>query len=90
MQAWNSRYKWGGNMHSMRWQSVMFLILFPPIGAILWKLLSRGWATTVQGGRVSEQTRKRQKVLFWFVLGAAYVVQFAGVIARHSRWQQLP
>jgi hypothetical protein len=69
----------------MTWQSAILLVLFPPVAVIIWLFLSRGWATTMQRGHVSDQTRKRQKVLFWCLLGAAYVVEVAGVLSRHSR-----
>lgn len=72
-------------MHSIGLQSLLFLVLFPPIGAAIWWVLSRGWAATAQGGNVSDQTRKRQRVLFWVLLVVAYFLEIAGVIAKRSQ-----
>jgi hypothetical protein len=44
--------------------------------AALWWIVSRGWATTVQGGVVSERTKRRQKIEFWAVLILMYLVVF--------------
>ncbi len=65
-------------MHSLSLESLLFLLAFPPVGAILWWLMSKGWAATVQGGTISASTRKRQQILFWVLMFAAYVVEFVG------------
>ncbi len=36
--------------------------------------LSRGWARTVQGGVVSDRTKRRQKFEFWSLLIVMYTV----------------
>ena len=59
------------------YQQVLYDIFLPPIGALLWWLMSRGLATTVQGGTVSKETKRRQKVEFVVVLIATYVIMFS-------------
>ena len=54
-------------------QYVMDLVV-PPIAAVLWWTFSRGWAAAVQGGNVSDRTRKRQKTEFFVVLGLLYAL----------------
>jgi hypothetical protein len=58
------------------WQQLLFFILAPPIMALMIRAGSRGWARTVQGGKISETTKKRQKLEFWFVLSFMYVMLF--------------
>lgn len=38
--------------------------------------MSRGWAISVQGGTVSDKTKKRQKWEFWILLGITYTLMF--------------
>lgn len=57
-------------------QQVLLDVVAPPVGASLWWLMSRGWAGAVQGSNVSETTRKRQRRLFWVVLGMLYLLMF--------------
>jgi len=52
-------------------------ILGPPIMASLVWMMSRGWAHTVQGDLVSDETKRRQKTEFWIVLGVMYFLVFA-------------
>ena len=66
----------------MTWPNIALLLLFPPLGALVWWLLSRGWAHTTQGDKVSDQTRKRQKWLFWLLLVAAYIAEIVTVLRR--------
>lgn len=56
------------------WQQVLFFVLAPPIMAFLIRILSHGWASMVQGGHVSERTRKRQKLEFWGALIFMYIM----------------
>jgi hypothetical protein len=56
------------------WQQAVFFLLAAPIMALLIRLLSRGWATIVQGGNVSEKTIKRQRLEFWVVLIFMYAM----------------
>ncbi len=72
-------------MHSLSREGLLFLLAFPPVGAILWWLMSRGWASTVQGGTINPSTRKRQQILFWVLMGAAYIVEFAGFMAHRPK-----
>jgi hypothetical protein len=72
-------------MHSLSWESLLFILIFPPVGAILWWLMSKGWAATIQGGTISASTRKRQQILFWVLMAAAYVVEFVGVMAHRLK-----
>ena len=62
---------------------VFILVLGPPIMACLVWLLSRGWASGVQGGGVSERTKRRQKWEFWAVLVGFYVMGFGIVLYAH-------
>jgi hypothetical protein len=57
-------------------QIVALDVLVPPIGTCLWWLMARGWAMSVQGGNVSETTKKREKREFWLALVIAYVLGF--------------
>jgi hypothetical protein len=66
------------------YQQVLYDIFLPPIGALLWWLMSRGLATTVQGGTVSKETKRRQKVEFVVVLIATYVIMFSITIYAYS------
>jgi len=59
------------------WQQLAIVILGPPIMAWLVRLMSRGWALTVQGGTISEKTRKRQKYEFWGLLIFLYIMGIA-------------
>jgi len=67
------------------WQQLLFIILGPPVMALLVHVLSRGWAKIVQGGNVSEATRKRQKLEFWIVLCFMYVMGFGMFVYAHLR-----
>jgi hypothetical protein len=58
------------------WQQALFFVLAPPIMALLIRVLSRGWANIVQGGKVSEKTATRQRLEFWVVLCFMYVMLF--------------
>ena len=51
-----------------------FFIFVPPVMALLVGVLSRGWASIVQGGNVSGATRKRQKMEVWIVLCLMYAM----------------
>ncbi len=57
-------------------EQLAILIAGPPLMASLIWLMSRGWATSVQGGTVSEKTKRRQRLEFWIVLIAMYVIGF--------------
>jgi len=57
-------------------EQIAILILGPPIMATLIWFMSRGWATSIQGGVASDKTKRRQKVEFWVVLVAMYFLGF--------------
>jgi hypothetical protein len=42
----------------------------------LWWLASRNFGNLIQGGSVSERTKKRQKTEFWVLLAAMYALGF--------------
>jgi len=58
-------------------QQIVAFLLTPPVMASLVWLMSRGWAETVQGGTVTERTKRRQKAEFWFVLATLYLFALA-------------
>jgi hypothetical protein len=62
------------------YQQILTAVFFPPVGAVMWWLMSRGWAMTVQGGAVSERTKRRQKIEFWVLLMIAYALSFAIIV----------
>jgi len=57
-------------------QQILLDIFVPPAGALVWWLMSRGWATAVQGSEVSETTRKRQWRLALVLLVVVYILMF--------------
>lgn len=61
-------------------QLILLDLIVPPIGAILWRLMAGGWAVGVQGGNVSEETRRRQWFEFFVLLGLAYLLMFGFTI----------
>lgn len=65
------------------WIQLFFITVAPPIMAVLIHFLSRGWAMTVQGGKISERTRKRQRLEFWGVLIFMYLMGFGMIIYAH-------
>jgi hypothetical protein len=62
------------------WEQLAFGLFAPPIMAVVLRLMMKGWATIVQGGTISETTRKRQRVLFWGVLILMYLIVFGEII----------
>jgi hypothetical protein len=67
----------------MSWQSTVVILLFPPFGAALWLLLSRGWALGIQGEVLSVTTRRRQKLGFWILIPLGYLLELGGWYAHH-------
>jgi len=66
------------------YQQFLLDLCAPPIMTCLWWLMSRGWARTIQGSDVSEQTKHRQSKGFWIVLGSGYLIMFGGTIYFNS------
>jgi len=58
------------------YQQILLDVFIPPIGALVWRRMAGGWASGVQGGNVSNKTKRRQSVEFWVLLGLAYMVMF--------------
>lgn len=58
------------------YQQIFLDVFIPPIGAVLWRFMAGGWASTVQGGKVSEVTRRRQSYEFWVILCLGYAIAF--------------
>jgi len=56
---------------------VLLDLFVPPVGSCVWWLMSRGWATSVQGDAVSDDTKKRQRTEFWAVLCVAYFIMIS-------------
>jgi hypothetical protein len=56
------------------WEQIAIVICGPPVMTCAWWILSRGWARGIQGGIVSETTKRRQKIEFWCLLAAMYIV----------------
>jgi hypothetical protein len=69
-------------MHTLTLSSILLLILFPPIGALLWWLMSRGWAISIQGTDISERTKKRQRRTLFILLIIAYLCEVVGLFMR--------
>lgn len=66
----------GLGVHPFTLGEFMLDLIGPPIVAIIWWIMSRGWAFGVQGGQVSDRTKGRQKRGFVIVLVILYVVGF--------------
>ena len=62
------------------WEQLAIGILGPPIMAVLFRFMARGWAMSVQGGSVSKETEKRQRIEFWGMLVAMYLSVFGEFI----------
>jgi hypothetical protein len=55
---------------------IVLALLAPPIVSCLWFLMSRRRAEAIQGGKVSETTKKRQKIGFFVLLVSSYIIMF--------------
>jgi hypothetical protein len=64
-------------------QQYLLDLVAPPVLATLWWFFSRGTATVFQGGSVSERTKKRERIGFFVVLIAAYLLMFGGTTYLH-------
>jgi hypothetical protein len=50
------------------WGQILILVFAPPTMSCIFWVMSRGWARTVQGTRVSGETKGRQWSEFWALL----------------------
>jgi hypothetical protein len=57
-------------------QQYLLDVATPPVIAGVWWVFSRGWAAGTQGGHVSSETKKRQRVGFVAVLTLLYLLMF--------------
>jgi hypothetical protein len=55
-------------------QQLLLDLIVPPVIAIVWRFKASGWARSVQGGKVSKETRDRQRMVFLVVLILSYLV----------------
>jgi uncharacterized membrane protein len=55
------------------WQQILYSVVAPLIGAVIFRFMARAWAKLLQGEAISEQTRRRQKFEFWMILVFMYV-----------------
>lgn len=68
------------------WVQLVFIAVGPPIMALLFAVLSRGWAGAVAGilgRRVSGTTKREQAWEFWFVLLTCYAVAIGVMVYAH-------
>ena len=56
------------------WEQLLIFAIMPPIVSLLFGVLARGWANTVEGGKVSEKTKTRQRKEVLAMLGSSYIV----------------
>jgi hypothetical protein len=64
-------------------QQCLLDLIAPPVGVCLWWLFSRGTATALQGGKVSDRTKKRQRIGFFVLLALGYAMMFGMTIYFH-------
>ncbi len=64
-------------------ENALLLVAAPPVMACLVWLLSRAWAFTVQGGRVSEMTKRRQRLELRIIIPLFYVIEIVTLLAKH-------
>jgi hypothetical protein len=64
-------------------QQILFDILLPPIAAVAFRILARGWAGLAQGGRISDVTHRRQSREFWIILIVLYLFAATTFIYAH-------
>ncbi len=57
-------------------EQILLDLVVPPVGAVVWWLMSRGLAGVLQGGKTSQTTKTRQKWEFWIILALSYLLMF--------------
>ncbi|MGH9507568.1 MAG: hypothetical protein ACRD13_11640 [Terriglobales bacterium] len=66
-------------------QLIALLLLAPPIGACIWRLMARGWAMGVGGGRISERARRWEAVEFRWLIVICYAIEVVMVIIAFAK-----
>ena len=64
-------------------QQCLLDLIAPPVGVCLWWLFSRGTAKVLQGRKVSDRTREREKIGFFILLALGYAMMFGMTIYFH-------
>jgi hypothetical protein len=65
------------------WEQLLIFTVMPPCLALLFGVYVRGWAKTVQGGKVSKQTTERQRKEVLAMMLAAWIVGFGAFVVVH-------
>lgn len=64
-------------------EQIAMVIVTPPIMTLVYRIMAYGWAMFVQGGNVSETTRKRQKRESWMLLWGLYIMMIGFFVYGH-------
>ena len=65
------------------WQQLLMILIGAPVISLVFGVLARGWANTVQGGSPSKETVARQRKLAFAMMGATWIVGFGEMILFH-------
>ncbi len=65
------------------WEQLLGVAIVAPVAGILFGVLARGWANTVQGGKASQKTVARQRKEMLAMIGAGWIVGFGEVLYFH-------
>jgi hypothetical protein len=64
--------------------SLFLVIVAPAMASVVW-VLSRAWSLAVFGGNtISERVRRWQRLGFWLVLAAGYLMGIIIGVAQHK------
>ncbi|MGH9474009.1 MAG: hypothetical protein ACRD13_05235 [Terriglobales bacterium] len=66
-------------------QLIVFLLVGPPIGACIWRLMARGWAMGVQGGRVSDRVKRWERIEFRWLIVICYAIEVVMLIIAFAK-----
>jgi hypothetical protein len=58
-------------------QQILVDLIAPPVGVLLWRLVTRGLAGPASAGQASEEVRRRQSREFWAILIVGYLLMFS-------------
>jgi hypothetical protein len=64
-------------------QQLLGVLIGAPVVGLVFGVLARGWANTVQGGAASKKTVARQRKEVLAMIGAGWIVGFGEVILFH-------